>query len=204
MPALLSSPTDCNPTTHPLHLCLSTMGNESRILATNPSEKVAGALKRKRQGDGEKTDRGELGARRQTNGEGQVNSFVKWLTCTERRWHGLPPMFNIIFISKTHHTNRNGVTLFQIVSKKKQFNKSDWGKYLQNPELRRFTPELSFLENTLICSGDMKEFLERRKIDGTIRMFSCLQLKHSRDWFFNQSFQIFRSSTAHYSLPIKS
>lgn len=61
------------------------MGNESRILATNPSEKVAGALKRKHQGDAEKTDRGELGGGRQTNGEGQVNSFVKWLTCGDDR-----------------------------------------------------------------------------------------------------------------------
>lgn len=85
MPALPSRPTDCNPATHPLHLCLSTMGNESRLLATNPSEKVAGALKRKRRGDREKTDRGEVGGGRQTNGEGHVNSFVKGLTCTERR-----------------------------------------------------------------------------------------------------------------------
>lgn len=85
MPAVLSSPTDCNPATHPLHLCVSTMGNESRILATNPSEKVAGALKRKRQGDREKTDRGEVGGRRQTNEEGHINSLVKWLTITEQK-----------------------------------------------------------------------------------------------------------------------
>lgn len=61
------------------------MGNESRILATNPSEKVAGALKRKRQGDGEKTDRSEVGGGRQTNGEGHINSLVKWLAVTEQR-----------------------------------------------------------------------------------------------------------------------
>lgn len=46
-PPILSGPADCNPTTHPLHLCRHTMGSESCLLATNPSEKVAVALKRR-------------------------------------------------------------------------------------------------------------------------------------------------------------
>lgn len=45
-PTILSGPADCNPAAHPLYLCRHTMGRESRLLATNPSEKVAGALER--------------------------------------------------------------------------------------------------------------------------------------------------------------
>lgn len=104
----LPRPTDCNPATHPLHLCLSTMGNESRILATNPCEKAAGALKRKRQGDCEKTDRGEVGGGRQSTAEGHVNSFEKWLTCTDEA--GCLNI-NIIFRFDIHKANRNVETL---------------------------------------------------------------------------------------------
>lgn len=45
-PSILSSTTDCNHTTHPLHLCRHTMGSESCLLATNPLEKVAVVLRR--------------------------------------------------------------------------------------------------------------------------------------------------------------
>lgn len=46
-PPILSGRADCNPTTHPLHLCRHTMESESCLLATNPSEKVAVVLKRR-------------------------------------------------------------------------------------------------------------------------------------------------------------
>lgn len=110
-------------------------------------------------------------------------------------------MLDIRFIFKAHHTNRNGETVLTCKNKKKTIQV--WlREVFVKPRCNRLLNCLSW-RRVLLALGDIKELLERKKINGTIRTCCCLQLKHSRDWVFNQSLQIFTSSTAHIRSPLR-